>query len=171
MSYQPPFDGNWMTEYARLTRRDQPPPSIRYAVRFIYAGAAIEVLSVILDIAGLRAALQTVAARESAKPLTASQLNTVETIAVVILVVGGAIGASVWLWMAIKNNAGRRWARTLSTVFFAFFTIGIIGFLLQPIPVAGKSIPAASWLAGLLAIVLLWQRDSSDFYDLRSGRY
>jgi hypothetical protein len=171
MSYQPPFDGDWMTEYARLTRRDQPPPSIRYAVRFIYAGAAIQVLSVILNIATLRAAIQTIAARQSATPLTTSQLNTVETIVVVTLILIGAIGASLWLWMAIKNNAGRRWARTLSTIFFAFFTIGIIGALLEPIPVAGKIIPVATWLVALLAIVLIWQRESSDFYDQRSGRY
>jgi hypothetical protein len=171
MSYQPPFDGNWMTEYARLTRRDQPPPSIRYAVRFIYAGAAITALFAILAVAGFRIALQSFLARESITPLMVSQLNTYATLYEVGLSLGGAIGVSLWLWMAVKNRAGRRWARTFSSVLFAISTVSEIGALLLPVPVAGKIIPVAAWLVGLLAIVLLWQRESSDFYDQRSGRY
>jgi hypothetical protein len=168
MSYQPPFDGNWMTEYARLAQRDQPPASIRNAVRFIYAGAAIQALSVFLDIGVIRGRIQSIYAAESGTPLTASQLNTAETVSVGVLILSGVVGA---FWMASKNKAGRRWARVLSTVFFAILTGALFAVIPQQVALAGKIIPVAAWLVGLLAIVLLWQRESSDFYDARSHRY
>ncbi len=86
MSYQPPFDGNWMTQNAWLTQNDKPPPSIQNAVRFIYAGAAIQALSVILDIAAVRGRIQSSLATSSAIPLTASQLNTDEAVGVGFLI-------------------------------------------------------------------------------------
>jgi hypothetical protein len=169
MSYQPPFDGNWLTQNAWLTQNDRPPPSIQNAVRFIYAGAAIQALSVILDIAAVRGRIQSSLATGSATPLTASQLNTAEAVGVGFLILGGVVGASLWLWMATKNKAGRRWARILSTVFFALFTVAVVAII--PLAVGNEIIPVAEWLVGLVAIVLLWQRESSDFYAARSQRY
>jgi hypothetical protein len=169
MSYQPPFDGNWLTQNAWLTQNDKPPPSIQNAVRFIYAGAAIQALSVILDIAAVRGRIQSSLATGSATPLTASQLNTAEAVGVGFLILGGVVGASLWLWMATKNKAGRRWARVLSTVFFALFTVAVVAII--PLAVGNKIIPVAEWLIGLVAILLLWQRESSDFYTARSQRY
>jgi hypothetical protein len=171
MSYQPPFDGNWTTEYERLTRQDQPPPSIQKAVWFIYAGAAIEVLSVILEFGTVRGRIQSILATESATPLTASQLNTAEAVSVGVLIFSGVVGASLWIWMARKNRAGRRWARTLSTVFFAISTVSLLAVIPFPVAVADKIVPVAAWLVGLFAIVLLWQKESSDFYDAQSWRY
>jgi hypothetical protein len=169
MSYQPPFDGNWVTQNAWLTQNDKPPPSIQNAVRFIYAGAAIQALSVILDIAAVRGRMQSFLATGSGTPLTASQLNTAGAVGVGFLILGGIVGASLWLWMARKNKAGRRWARILSTVFFAFFTVALVAII--PLAVGNKIITVAEWLVGLVAIVLLWQRESSDFYTVRSQRY
>jgi hypothetical protein len=170
MSYQPPFDGNWMTPYAWMTQNDRPPPSIQNAVRFIYWGAAIQALSVILDIAAVRGRIQSVLAT-SATPLTPSQLNTDETVGVGFLILGGVVGASLWIWMARKNKAGRRWARGLSTVFFAIYTVSLVAIIPQPVAVGNKIVPVAEWLVGLLAIVLLWKRESGDFYTARSRRY
>jgi hypothetical protein len=171
MSYQPPFDGNWMTQNAWMNGNDKPPPSIQNAVRFIYAGAAIQALSVILEIAAVRARIQSILATGSATALTPSQLNTAEAVSVGFLVLGGVVGASLWLWTAWKNRAGRRWARILSTVSFAILTLALLAAIAQPIALENKIIPVAEWVVGLLAIVLLWQRDSNDFYAARSRRY
>ena len=171
MSYQPPFDGNWMTQNAWMTQNDKPPPSIQYAVRFIYAGAAIQALSVILDIAAVRGSIQSFLETGSATPLAASQLNTAGAVGVGFLILGGVVGASLWLWMARKNKAGRRWARSLSTVSFAILTVALAAVIPHTAAVGDKIIPVAEWLVGLLAIVLLWQRESSDFYTARSQRY
>jgi sugar phosphate permease len=171
MSYRPPFDGNWTTQYEWLTQKDQPPPSIRKAVGFIYAGAAVQALSAILDIAVVRGRIQSLLTTASATPLTASQLNRAEALTVGILILAGLVGALLWIWMAIKNRAGRRWARNLSTVFFAIFTVALVVSLPQPVAVGYKILPAAGWLTGLLAIVLLWQAEASDFYATRHTRY
>jgi hypothetical protein len=149
----------------------QPLPSIRNAVRFIYAGAAIQALSVVLDIGAVRGRIQSSLATASATPLTASQLNTDEAIGVGFLVLGGVVGASLWLWMARKNKAGRRWARTFSTAFFAIFTVALFAIVAQRVAGGDKIIPVAEWIVGLLAIVQLWRRESSDFYAARSQRY
>jgi hypothetical protein len=167
MSYRPPFDGNWTTYYEWLTRKDRPPPSIRTAVALIYAGAAIQALSGILDIAAIRGRIQSLLTTASATPLTASQVNRAEALSVGIIIVAAIICASIWLWMAIKNKAGRGWARILSTVFFAIFTIALAVSLPEPVAVGYKILPVACWLTGLLAIVLLWQAESSDFYATR----
>jgi len=171
MSYEPPFEGSWMTEYARLARNDKPPPSIQRAVRYIYAGAIIEVLSVILEIAGVRRGIQSVLATASATPIRASELNIDEAVVVGLLLLGGAIGVSLWCWMAIKNKAGRRWARILSTVFFVIFSLALVAVIAEPVAVESKIIPVATWVVGLLATAHLWQRESSDFYAARSRRH
>ena len=41
----------------------------------------------------------------------------------------------------------------------------------QPIGLESKIIPVAEWVVGLLATVLLWQGESSDFYAAWSHRY
>ncbi len=171
MSYQPPFDGNWLTQNAWLTQNEKPPPSVTFAVRFIYAGAAIQAVTVILEIGAVRSSVQNALATASATPLTASQLNTAETVSVIILVLGGLVGASLWLWMARKNRAGRRWARILSTVAFAFLTVSLVAIITQPVAAGSKIIPLAEWVVGFLAIVLLWRSESSDFYRSRSRRF
>jgi hypothetical protein len=173
MSYEPPFGGNWMAENAWLTqsRIKPPPPSIEHAVWFIYAGAVIQALSAILEIAAVRGRIQSVLATRSATPLTASQLNAAQAIGEVILVLGGAVGVSLWFWMARKNKAGRRWARSLSTVFFVILTVGLVAVVAQPVAGENKIIPVAEWVAGFVAMVLLWQTESSDFYAARSRRY
>jgi hypothetical protein len=171
MSYQPPFDGNWTAYYEWLTQKDRPPPSIRKAVGFIYAGAAVTALSGIVDVAVLRGRIQSLLTTAPATQLSASQLNRAEALSVGILVFAIILDTSLWLWMAIKNRAGRRWARTLSTVFFAILTLGVVVSLPLPGAAVYKILPVAGWLIGLLAIVLLWQAESSDFYATRYRRY
>jgi hypothetical protein len=170
MSHQPPFGGNWMTENVWITQ-NMPPKSIRNAVGFIYAGAAVQALSVILDIAAFHGSMQGFLTGGSATPLSANQLDTADTVGVGFLILGGVVGVSLWLWMASKNKAGRRWARGLSTVCFAIYTLSLLAIIARPVTALDKIIPVVEWVVGLFAIVLLWQRESSDFYAARSRRY
>ena len=171
MSYQPPFDGNWLGQHRGWAVFDRPPQSVQAAVRFMYAGAVIQTIQVIIEIAVVLSHFQSVLATLSSRPLTPSQQHTGEVVVVGFFVVSGIIGVSVWLWMASKNNAGRRWARILSTVFFALLSIGMLGVFAQQITLDNKILPVAEWLVGLVAIVLLWQRESSEFFSARSERY
>lgn len=97
-------------------------------------------------------------------------------------VIGSAPGAALWWWMAWANKAGKRWARITATLLFglnalagtsvwlelghkgAFFASAFAattGFYLV--------VRLVSLLLGLTAIVLLWTRKSSDYYDAMSA--
>jgi hypothetical protein len=93
------------------------------------------------------------------------------TVGVGFLILGGVVGASLWLWMASKNKAGRRWARARSTVCFAIYTVLLLAIIARPVAASGKIIPVVEWVVGLFAIMLPWRRESSDFYSARSQRY
>lgn len=171
MSYQPPFDGNWLGQHRGWSGYDKPPSSVQAAVIIIYAGAAIQELWLILNFAAIRNRLELGLGIPPTTTLTASQQHTFEGAGGGYLIFGGIVGASLWLWMARKNKAGRSWARMLSTVFFAFLTLGMLAVIAQPVGVAGKILPAAEWLVGAVAIALLWHRESSGFFAARSQRY
>ena len=171
MSYQPPFDGNWLSGRREWPAFDQPPQSIQAAVKLIYAGAVIQAISVIIEIVVIHSHFQSILASLSTTPLTPNQQHTFEVGVFGFFVVAGIIGTAVWLWMASKNNAGRRWARILSTVFFALLSLGMLGVFAGQIPLDSKILPVAQWLVGLVAIVLLWQRESSEYFSARSERY
>jgi hypothetical protein len=171
MSYQPPFDGNWLGQHRGWAAYDKPPPPVQAAVKFIYAGAAIQELWVIFNIAAIRNRLQLALLVAPTTTLTPTQQHIFEGVGGGFLIFGGIVGASLWLWMARKNRAGRSWARVLSTVFFAFLTLGMLAVISQPVGVAGKILPAAEWVVGVVAVVLLWQRESGGFFAARSQRY
>ena len=171
MSYQPPFDGNWLGQRRGWSGYDKPPPPVQAAVIIIYAGAAIQELWVILNFAAILNRLQFDLGLPPTTTLTASQQHTFEGVGGRYLIFGGIVGATLWLWMARKNKAGKRWARNLSTVFFAFLTLGMLAVIAQPVGVAGKILPAAEWLVGVVAIALLWHRESNGFFAARPPRY
>jgi hypothetical protein len=86
---------------------------------------------------------------------------------VVISIISGCLGAGLWLWMAWKTSAGRSWARVLSTVFFGISCVGLLagaGALRSAHTVLPLITSLAEWGIGLVAIIYLWQRDSSNFF-------
>jgi hypothetical protein len=87
------------------------------------------------------------------------------------------IVTGLWLWMAWANKRGRSWARIMATVFFGILTAG--GLALLVMVLTGGFLPAAGlawaaflgyWLPGLGAVILLWQRSSSDYYTAAGNR-
>jgi hypothetical protein len=100
--------------------------------------------------------------------------------------VGAALGVALWLWMASANRAGRKWARTTSTVLFVISTLGTASLLLLLRPLlhltaalggSASDIVLVSvlfavgiWVLGLATIVLLWRTESSDYYAAMAYR-
>jgi hypothetical protein len=93
-----------------------------------------------------------------------------------------ALECGLWLWMAWTAVAGHDWARILSTVFFGVMSLMLVHFLkafpspsgvtstgpfIGTVPLV-SALPlisvALEWLAGLAALILLWQRASSQFF-------
>lgn len=177
MSYQPyPTGGGYQPYPAGGNQLGQPPPqpnSVRNAVWLMYGGAALSAISAILVLVvsssiktavgkALRTANQT-AINQGKKPLTAAQIHSVENVTIVVLVVILLIGAALWAWMAWANGRGRNWARIFATVLFALNTI----FLVLSLRRAGVSVifGVLGWLLGLGAVILLWRKESSEYFQ------
>jgi hypothetical protein len=168
MAYQPyPTTGN---NYS--PQRPEAPKSVLNAVKLMYAGAGLSVIGLVLGLVSLgslkTAILQ--AAKNAHKTLTAAQLHDAQLAGVAFIIFTGLVGVGLWLWMARMNGAGRSWARVVATVLFALNTISALESVARPTASVTKILGLLIWIAGLGAIVLLWQRDSSDFFNAQSSR-
>jgi hypothetical protein len=175
MSYQPYPGGGSYQPYPsggnEMLQRPTPPKSIQNAVKLMYAGAGLSALSLIIGLAtvgSLKNAIRQ-AAINNHKPLTTSQLHTAEVAGVAIIVILGLIGIGLWLWMARTNGAGKMWARVVASVLFGLSTISAFYSLARPNSAAEKIFEILVWLIGLGAIVLLYQRDSTAYYNSQSA--
>jgi hypothetical protein len=145
-----------------------PPPSVQNAVRLMYVGAAISAISLIVTLATI-SSLRT--AIHNANPsLSASKLHSAETAAIVLAIVFGLIGIGLWIWMARANNAGKNWARITATVFFGLDTLSLLASFRQAEPALSRVVSLLVWVAGLGAVILLWQKISSAYFAASRSR-
>jgi hypothetical protein len=133
----------------------------------MYVGLAASLIGIIIDMTTLSSTRSEIIRRSPT--YTATQINNAEHVEVGIFIAGGLIGAALWLWMAQANRAGKNWARITSTVFFGIDTISQLISLGMPSGGVVRIYSILIWLIGLVAIVLLWQRTSSDYF--RAPRY
>ena len=143
--------------------QQEPPSSVRTAVRLMYAGAVVNALSLIIFLAtigSLRSAVH-----RAAPTLTPSQLHSYEVFFVTVTVASGVIGIALWLWMARMNQAGKGWARITGTVFFVIYTLLLLLGVARAGAAASTLVSILTWLIGGGAVFLLWRRDSSDYFN------
>ena len=146
----------------------EPPQTVRRAVNLMYAGAALSVIEIIIGlftVGSLRSAI-----RSRYPNYSTSQIHTAEVAALTVAVVVGLLGVGLWIWMARANLGGRSWARIVATVLFAINTIDVLAAIVQPHSAISLILAVLVWLAGLGAIWMLWQRDSSAYIQARSNR-
>ena len=142
--------------------RIQPPRSVLNAVRLMYAGAALEVLAVVIAMLTRGSLRSAILARHPAYSVV--QLHHAEVARAVPLVIGGLIAIALWLWMAWANGRGRNWARVLSAVFFGISTLDLLVSFFVARAAASLILGVVIWLVGLGAIVLMFSRESAPFY-------
>lgn len=148
--------------------RPEPPGSVRTAVKFMYAGAA---LSTIWLIIGLASANSVKTAIEKAYPhYTAAHVHSLEVASVVTGALIEAIAIGLWIWMARANAAGHSYARIVGTVLFALNTLGLVAFFARPYYSIGVVFNLLVWLAGLGAVVFLWRQESGLYFAPRQPR-
>jgi hypothetical protein len=145
-----------------------PPPVILNAVKLMYAGAAVNIIGLIV---GLATAGDLKSAIKKAQPkLTAAQVANSEHFLITATVISSLIGAGLWLWMAWANKNGKSWARILSSVFFGIATLNTAASFAQPGDVVSRIFTVAVWLVGLGAVVLIWRREATAYYRASSGQ-
>ncbi|HEX8007676.1 MAG TPA: hypothetical protein VF482_14760, partial [Trebonia sp.] len=140
------------------------PGSVRTAVWLMRAGAAVSLVNVIVELAIIG---QLKTAFMAQHPLAAPKtVSSAAGLAALAVIVGGAIGITLWLWLASAVRRGRGWARTVGTVFFGIDTLGLLATLGRPGIGAIKGIGVVIWLIGLAAVITLWRRQSSQYLRL-----
>ncbi|HXB50872.1 MAG TPA: hypothetical protein VNW50_24190 [Streptosporangiaceae bacterium] len=175
MTYQPYPTGGGGNQMGTAERPPQP-QTLRNAVRLMLVGAALALVGVIVTLSfssRIKTAVtnaanttNTTARSQGKAPLTAAQIHSLANATVGVLVVLGIVGVLLWLWMAWANNRGSSWARIVATVLFALDTIS---FVLE-VGRASVSIIviAIGWLIGLGAVILLWNRQTTQY--INAGR-
>jgi hypothetical protein len=149
-----PEDGH----YLQTAHRAGLPASMVNALRLMYAGAGIAV------VLGFTIALTT---HSRTLHMGDPASGTYKAGYVTGGAITGLIAAGLWLWMAWANKRGRSWARILSTVFFGVLTLYTAAALVA-LPAAPRIVILLEWAAGLAAVVFLWQRQSSLYYQTGS---
>jgi hypothetical protein len=84
------------------------------------------------------------------------------------VVIEAVIAIGLWLWMARANAAGRNYARITGTVLFVVYTLFLLLDLRRPSVGIGLIFAALVWLAGLGAVIMLWRRESSEYFSPRA---
>ncbi|HET9972907.1 MAG TPA: hypothetical protein VFQ68_32055 [Streptosporangiaceae bacterium] len=145
--------------------RGEAPPSVRQAVKLMYAGAAVSTVSLIVSLISIGSIKSSI--RTQFPKYTTTQVNNAFTSFLVVVIVSAVLGIGLWLWMARANGQGRNWARIMSSVLFAVYTLELLLGLRGPTTALSLLFPVLTWLVGLGAIVLLWRKESSDFFKPR----
>jgi tetratricopeptide (TPR) repeat protein len=79
-------------------------------------------------------------------------------------ILAGVTAGLLWLWMAWKSNAGRNWARVLSSVFFGAAISGLLGSVADRRWTPALLVFLIECGVGLAAVILLWRPESSQFF-------
>jgi hypothetical protein len=140
------------------------PSSIRRAVQFMYAGAVLSAVLFVIGLVNLGSIRHYI--RQHFPKYTLAQVNTAVDAFTVTTVVVGIVGVGIWIWLARANDRGRRWARVVGTVLFALDTLSLLGNLTnRALPAANVIAAVLPWLCGLGAVVMMWNRASSEYYN------
>ena len=148
-----------------------PPGPIRVAVRLMWAGAAVGVLSLVVGIGVLSGAKDDI--REDLVKddpnVSQSKIDAVQAIGIAFVVVLGVLGVVLWSWMAWKNGQGRPWARIVATVLGGLNLLSTLLSLVAPNPYPGAILfSLANAMLAIAVVILLWRKQSSEFYAERS---
>jgi ABC-type transport system involved in cytochrome bd biosynthesis fused ATPase/permease subunit len=170
MTYQPYPTGSAGNV---MPQRGPQPSSLQNAVRLMYAGAALGALGVIFTLAfsgRIKSAVGTAARNanrtlksEGKSTLSASQIHSLETFTIEFLVAVLVIGVLLWVWMAWANGKGSGWARIVATVLFVLNTLYLV-FAASRAGITAIFV-GLSWVIGLVAIILLWRRESTEYIN------
>ncbi len=141
------------------------------AVLLMKVGAGLSLLSLV-TVFFLRDEMEK-AAREavatSGGALDAGQVSALVGIGMGVIVILGLLGVGLWLWMASANGQGKSWARIVATVLFGLHTLSFASGFSQPGATLSRVLSIAMWLLAAYVIILIYKRESSDYYAARSG--
>jgi hypothetical protein len=148
--------------------RPAPPRPVRTAVLLMYTGAALSAVSLIVTVLNFHAIERTI--RNASSTLTAQQVHSSAIVAVTIAGVTSLVAIGLWLLMAWGNKNGQNWARITATVLFGLNTLFLLLSFVRATVSASLAFSLLVWLVGLGAIVMLWRKESSQYFAVTGPR-
>lgn len=149
------------------------PSSVALAVRLMYTGAALALLNVVLPFVLSdmeRAATVERLRADGGNPSTA-QIDSLLRSSLMLATAIGVLWLVTWLLMALCNGKGMGWARILASLLGVLNVISTVAGLVTSHSLnATVVIPVVSALLAVVIVVLLWRRESSQWFTERSGR-
>ena len=138
------------------------PSTVRNAVNLMFAGAGLAVLQMIVGVAMVNSVVDHLRSIGTVD----STITSDKSAFIGLAVVGGLIGAGLWLWMALATRAGQGYARIVSSVFFGIGVIGLLGNIsVSWVPALTRVLDLVELIIGLLAIVFVWNRQSGPYFN------
>jgi hypothetical protein len=136
------------------------PLSVATAVKLMYAGAALEVLGVLISIARMGSLASALVSKDG---YSGSQAHSIARHDTVLFAAGALIGAAVWAWMARSSAAGRSWVPGLAVVLLCLDTAAVV-LIARPHDAVSITAAGVPWLVGLAATICLRRRDATWFF-------
>jgi hypothetical protein len=138
------------------------PNSVQTAVKLMYAGAVLSLIELIVGLATIGAVKRAII--KAYPHYTSTQVHRLEVADIAIAVIVGLIGIGLWLWMARASAGGHNYARITGTVLFGLNTLFLLIGLSRPHVGLGLVFNILVWLAGLGAVIMLWRRESGEYF-------
>jgi hypothetical protein len=161
----------------------RPARTVRAAVRWMYAGAAV---STVLLINGLYETIVLASIDDNKihhirlpELAGAIQVPPISPVAVTTGIAGDLVVIAAWLWMARMAGQRRNWARSAAAALFGLATLEASLLFATPRLIVQADIPGGplvallTWPAGAAAVWLLWRPASTAFFrpqDLASAQ-
>jgi hypothetical protein len=139
------------------------PATMRAALWAMVAGAALAAVHAVVY-AGTGAA-QKAAIEQKYPHLSAADVATATHVAVIGGSIAGWISAALFLGVARACRSGQDWARVAGSAFFAIGVLGLLYNATHAETTLNLALGVAEVAAGLVAVVLLWQRSSGRYFD------
>jgi serine/threonine kinase PknH len=140
------------------------PATLNSAAKAMYVGAGLAVVGLLAGL-GTLGSLRSTIERQNPHATHAYVDSSLGT-AVFSIIALGAVGAALWLLMARLTRRGERRARTLSTMLFALASLIALNLSSRGEATAlSGAFGALEWVAGLIAIILLWSAPSRHYFD------
>ena len=147
-------------------QRPEPPRPVRTAVKLMYTGAALSAVGVVLELVAIGSVRSAI--KKADPSLTSAQIHNAEVFGVAFAVIIGLIGIGLWVWMAWANGRGKSWARVVASVLFGLNTVFLLLAFARPHVGIGLILDLLVWLCGLGTIIMIWNKESSGYYQAMS---
>jgi hypothetical protein len=146
------------------------PTTMRKAVRFMLAGAAVSIVF------GLFLVIVEIANRNSIDVKNGKPISSGLLIDIVGTVIQYVVLAALWVLMARFSRVGQKWARIVSSVLFAISTWYLYelidslhgGQVINAADIIFIVLTIATWVAGVGAIAMLWRPQSTAYFNERT---